>query len=63
MSHRSSGARRRIRGRANRPYRGSHKRLRQLDWLDNTPPDFWILLAVITAVLAAIAWSLRHPPV
>jgi hypothetical protein len=62
MASGSSGDRRRIRGRANRPYRGSNKRVRQLNWLRHTPPDFWILLLVIVAVLAAIAWSLRDPP-
>jgi hypothetical protein len=56
------GPHRRIRGPATKSYRGSRKRLRQIIWSEETPPDFWVLLLLIVVLLAAIAWSLRPMP-
>jgi hypothetical protein len=58
----ASTTRRRVRGRVMSPYRGSRKRLRQIVWSKETPPDFWVLIVVIVMLLAAIAWSMRHVP-
>jgi hypothetical protein len=59
---RRARTRRRIRGPANRPFRGSRQQLRKLRWRDHTPFHFWLLIVSIVAV-AAIAWPRQRPSI
>jgi hypothetical protein len=43
-------------------YRGSRKRLKRIKWRENTPIEFWVLVALLlVALFVIIPWMIRHP--
>jgi hypothetical protein len=46
---------------AGKVYRGSRKRLKRVKWRENTPIEFWVLVALLlVALFVIIPWMIRH---
>jgi hypothetical protein len=44
-------------------YRGSRKRLKRIEFLENTSVEFWVMVVLLVIMLLVVVpWLIRHPP-